>query len=171
MRHGLAVFYTGVSLKPRRCTRCIYLITRFLLTTRKIRIDWITTNCDRWVSTANINHCCYAFQRIINPLRQPCAFSTFACGAPIHVCLCSICNALCRSYIKKNTNTERTLVYIVWCKEKMTLNPIGTNCSLLLADLLLYSYEAKFLQKLVRKKLNHSLLPSNKHSGISTKHF
>lgn len=80
-------------------------------------------------------------------------------------------NAVCRSYIKKNTNTERTLVYIVWCKEKMTLNPTGTNCSLLLADLLLYSYEAKFLQKLVRKKLNHSLLPSNKHSGISTKHF
>ena len=30
--------------------------------------------------------------------------------------------------------------------------PMGTNCAPLLADLFLYSYEAKFVQKLLRDK-------------------
>ena len=30
--------------------------------------------------------------------------------------------------------------------------PMGTNCAPLLADLFLYSYEAEFIQKLVREK-------------------
>ena len=34
--------------------------------------------------------------------------------------------------------------------------PMGTNCAPLLADLFLYSYEAEFIQKLVREK-NKSL--------------
>jgi hypothetical protein len=31
-------------------------------------------------------------------------------------------------------------------------NPMGTNCARLLADLFLYSYEAEFVQKLLREK-------------------
>lgn len=38
---------------------------------------------------------------------------------------------------------------------------MGTNCAPLLADLFLYSYEAKFIKKnLYVKKINHSLWPS-----------
>jgi len=31
------------------------------------------------------------------------------------------------------------------------LSPMGTNCAPLLADLVLYSYEAEFVQELLRK--------------------
>ena len=35
--------------------------------------------------------------------------------------------------------------------------PMGTNCTPLLADLFLYSYESEFLQKLVKdKKISHT---------------
>jgi hypothetical protein len=33
--------------------------------------------------------------------------------------------------------------------------PMGTNCAPLLADLILYSYESEFLQKLVKDKKIH----------------
>jgi hypothetical protein len=34
--------------------------------------------------------------------------------------------------------------------------PIGTNCALLLEDLFLYSYEAEFVQKLLRDNNNNN---------------
>jgi hypothetical protein len=38
--------------------------------------------------------------------------------------------------------------------------PIATNCAPLLADLLLYSYESEFLQKLVKdKKIHEAVVP------------
>jgi hypothetical protein len=46
--------------------------------------------------------------------------------------------------------------------------PMGTNCAHLLADLLLYSYEAEFIQKLLHEKKNNLLWPSIRHFNIST---
>jgi hypothetical protein len=47
--------------------------------------------------------------------------------------------------------------------------PMGTNCAPLLGDLVLYSYEAEFIQKLLQEKKKNLLLqPSIRHFVIST---
>jgi hypothetical protein len=42
---------------------------------------------------------------------------------------------------------------------------MGTNCAPLLADLLLYSYESEFLQKLVKDKKIHEARAFNRNSS------
>ena len=44
--------------------------------------------------------------------------------------------------------------------------PMDTNCAQLLADLFLYSYEAEFVQKLLRDKNKNLPCPSILHIGI-----
>ena len=44
--------------------------------------------------------------------------------------------------------------------------PMGTNCAPLIADLFVYSYESKFLQKLVKDKKIHEAKPLISHTGI-----
>jgi hypothetical protein len=46
--------------------------------------------------------------------------------------------------------------------------PMGTNCAPLLADLFLYSYEAKFIQKLLHKRRNILLWLSIRYFDMST---
>jgi hypothetical protein len=43
---------------------------------------------------------------------------------------------------------------------------MGTNCAPLLVDLFLYSYEAAFIQKLIKEKRIHKLKPLIGLSGI-----
>ena len=46
--------------------------------------------------------------------------------------------------------------------------PIGTNCVPLLADLFLYSYENKFLDKFIKEKAKESLLESSIYHTVTS---
>ena len=57
-------------------------------------------------------------------------------------------------------------IYVVfgdWVFQQSIGIPMGTNCALLLADLLLYSYEAEFVQKLLRDN-NKTIVVSFNHT-------
>lgn len=49
--------------------------------------------------------------------------------------------------------------------------PMGTTCTLLLADLSLSSYKAEFIQRRVHGKRNRSRWPSTRHFDISTTYY
>jgi hypothetical protein len=49
--------------------------------------------------------------------------------------------------------------------------PMGTNCTPLLTDLFLYSYEAEFIQKLLHEKKKKSCYSLQFHISLSRRRF